>query len=86
MWLWPETNLIEAGFYETTLDGSLASDREIANAITGMGMVFIDIPDNDRFNAALTEMGNDKDLYDYYLSRHVSSDKGSILFSCLTLS
>lgn len=73
VWLWPEINLIEAGFYETTLDSSLESDRRIAEAITGMGMILIDVPSNERFDSALSEMGKDEELFDYFVSKHVSS-------------
>ena len=73
MWLWPETNLFETGFYRDSLDGSSEKDREIARAITGMGMLFIDIPNNNEFDAALTEMGRNDELYDYFVSKHVRS-------------
>jgi len=74
VWLWPETNLAENGFYEVALDGSLESDREIAEAITGMGMIFIDVPGNERFDSALSGIGSDEELLDYFVSRHVSSE------------
>jgi hypothetical protein len=39
-----------------------------------MGMIFIDIPNNDEFDAALFEMGGNNELYDYFVSKHVHPD------------
>jgi hypothetical protein len=39
-----------------------------------MGMIFIDIPNDDEFDTALFEMGRNNELYDYFVSKHVHSD------------
>jgi hypothetical protein len=71
-WMFSEavTALLEPGFYQSTLDSSLESDREIAAALSGTGLLILEIPKNDPFDAAMQELRTDEELYDYFVSRH----------------
>lgn len=72
LWLFSEavTALLEPGFYKDTLDNSVESDREIASALSGTGLVLLEIPKNDLFDDAMRELGSDNELFDYFVSRH----------------
>jgi ABC-type branched-subunit amino acid transport system substrate-binding protein len=62
--------LSEPGFYETTLKASDQGDREIAQAISGFGMIIYAPPRNLDFEEAMLGMGSDKELMDHYVAKH----------------
>lgn len=72
LWLFSEavTALLEPGFYDTTLDSSLQSDREVASALSGTGLVLLNVPRNARFDNAMRELGTDSEIYDDFVGRH----------------
>jgi len=75
VWLFGEasTLLLEGSFFKTKLNSSVEADREIASSLSGCGLVLLNIPPYKRFNEALQDLGRSKELYEYYVSRHVSS-------------
>jgi len=74
VWLFSEasTLVLEDSFFTATLNSSISSDREIASALNGAGLIILDIPVNEGFDRALREMRTDEELFDYYVSRTVS--------------
>lgn len=75
-WMFSEavTALLEPGFYRENLDLELESDRQIARALSGTGLVLLEIAKNDPFDNAMQELGNDEGLYDYFVSLHDHQD------------
>jgi ABC-type branched-subunit amino acid transport system substrate-binding protein len=71
-WLFAEGGfpLMEPGFYQTTLQASVKADRDIARAISGAGFIILSPARHIPFEQAMAEMGNDKELVDYYISKH----------------
>jgi hypothetical protein len=72
-WMFSEASnvLREDSFFKTYLNSSDTSDREIASALNGAGLVILEIPPNEAFDRALKDVGADKELFDYYVSRTV---------------
>lgn len=66
VWFFGEasTLLLEESFFK--------SNRKIAASLSGSGLILLDIPQNERFNEALQDLGRNAELYEYYVSRHVS--------------
>jgi hypothetical protein len=64
------TALLEAGFYDTALDSSLDSDREIASALSGTGLMLLDVPQNDHFDDAMKKSGTNTEAYADLISRN----------------
>jgi hypothetical protein len=73
VWLFGEasTRLTEPTFYSASLNSSLESDREIAASLNGAGVILLDIPANERYDAALRDLGANKELFEYFLTKHV---------------
>jgi hypothetical protein len=76
VWLYSEASNIlrEDSFYTSILNSSDASDRAIASALNGAGLVVLEIPPSKAFDQAIRNVGANKELYDYYVSRFVSSE------------
>ena len=64
------TTLMEPAFYQTVLNSMVEEDRNIARAISGSGVLLLNPTTNVQFEQAMVDMGNDKALLDYYISRH----------------
>jgi hypothetical protein len=72
LWLFSEavTALLEAGFWDTAPDSSLDSDREIASALSGTGLMLLDVPQNDHFDNAMKKSGTNTETYADFISRN----------------
>ncbi|KAI2495203.1 G-protein coupled GABA receptor [Fragilaria crotonensis] len=62
--------LLLPSFYNTTLQATVAEDRAIAQALSGIGVILFSPPPYPPFEQAMAEMGKDQELIDYYISRH----------------
>lgn len=74
MWLFADSSNIlrEDGFYATLLDSSDESDRQVAAALYGVGLVVLHFEQNTKFNQLLREYGMKEEYFGYYRSRFVS--------------
>lgn len=84
VWLFGESSngLTDPYFYES-LNSSLESDREYAASLNGAGVIVLEIPVNERFDTALRELGTNKELYNYYVGRHVRTTHQTCSFTIL---
>jgi 7 transmembrane sweet-taste receptor of 3 GCPR/Receptor family ligand binding region len=71
-WLFGEgfSALLQASFYYTSLLPSLAEDRIIAQALSGIGIIILSPKANTKFENAMINMGSDNDLIQHFYSSH----------------